>query len=170
MRTIDGYSFTVIVDSREKKSLAKEYFDKHKIPYVTEKLAFGDYSLYLRDKDGNIIHCGNKFALERKSSLDELIQNVARKEHRKRFIEEFNHAKSLGAKVDVFIEDELWHSKMLNGNYFSKTPIKAVRGYIAYFQQKFGFTITGVNKENTGAYVIDRLIYFAKDYINGGLK
>ena len=165
MKTINGYEFTVIIDSREKKSKAKEYFDKCGIPYVVEKLACGDYSLYLK-KDGTTIHCGNKFSLERKASLDELIQNVARKEHRKRFIEEFDHAKKLGAKVDLFIEEENWHSKMLKGDYFSKTPVKAVRGYIAYFQQKYGFTITGIDRENTGAYVIDRLIYFAKDYID----
>ena len=165
MKTINGYSFKVIVDTREKKTTAMEYFDKHNIPYVREKLAFGDYSLYLKDANGNTIHCGNKFALERKANLDELIQNMARKEHRKRFISEFEHAKSLGAKVDMFVEEENWHSKMLKGDYFSKTPVKAVRGYMAYFQQKFNFTVTGIDKENTGAYVIDRLIYFAKDFI-----
>lgn len=165
MRYIDGYEFTVIVDSREKKSSIINYLEKCNIPYSVEKLAVGDYSLYLRDKDGNTIHCGNKFALERKASLDEIIQNMARKEHRRRFINELNHANSLGAKLEIFIEDEQWYSKILSHNYFSKTPVKAIRGYMAYFQQEYNFTLTGIPKECSGAYVVDRLIFFAKDFI-----
>ena len=165
MRYIDDYEFRVIIDTREKKSEVISYLDRYNIPYSIEKLAVGDYSLYLKDKSGNLIHCGNKFALERKASLDEIIQNMCRKEHRRRFINELEHAKNLGVKLDMFIEDEHWYSKILSHNYFSKTPVRTVRGYMAQFQQNYNFTLTGIPKECSGAYVVDRLIYFAKDYI-----
>ena len=167
MRYIDDYEVTVIIDSREKKSSVIAYLEKCNIPYVVEKLSVGDYSLYLRHKEnGTTIHCGNKFALERKASLDEIIQNMARKEHRRRFINELEHAKSLGTKLEVFIEDEQWYSKILSHNYFSKTPIKAIRGYVGYFQQEYDFTLTGIAKECSGAYIVDRLIFFAKKFIS----
>ena len=165
MRYIDGYEFRVIVDTREKKSSVIPYLEKCNIPYSIEKLAVGDYSLYLRHRDGKLIHCGNKFALERKATLDEIIQNLARKEHRRRFMSELDHAQSLGTKLEIFIEDENWYKKVITGQYFSKTPIKAIRGYVADFQQKYNCTLTGIPKECTGAYIVDRLIYFAKDYI-----
>lgn len=165
MRYIDDYEFRVIVDTREKRSSVITYLEKCNIPYTIEKLAVGDYSLYLKHKDGKLIHCGNKFALERKASLDEIIQNMARKEHRRRFINELNHAHSLGAKLEIFIEDEQWYSKILTHNYFSKTPVKAIRAYMAYFQQEYDFTLTGIAKEASGAYVVDRLIFFAKNFI-----
>lgn len=165
MRYIDDYEFRVIVDTREKKSSVITYLEKCNIPYTIEKLAVGDYSLYLKHKDGKLIHCGNKFALERKASLDEIIQNMARKEHRRRFINELDHAHSLGTKLEVFIEDEQWYSKILAHNYYSKTPVKAIRGYMAYFQQEYDFTLTGIAKEASGAYVVDRLIFFAKNFI-----
>jgi hypothetical protein len=36
---------------------------------------------------------------------------------------------------------------------------------MAYFQQEYGFTLTGIAKEASGAYVVDRLIFFAKNFI-----
>jgi len=166
MRYIDDYEFRVIIDTREKKSSVIPYLEKCNIPYTVEKLAVGDYSLYLKHKDGKLIHCGNKFALERKASLDEIIQNMARKEHRRRFINELDHAKTLGTKLEIFIEDESWYSKVIYGQYYSRTPVKAIRGYMAYFQEEYDFTLTGISRECSGAYIVDRLIFFAKKYIS----
>lgn len=166
MKYIDGYKYKVIVDTREKKSSVISYLERHKIPYTLEKLDVGDYSLYLEDDNGEMINCGDIFALERKATLDELIQNVARKEYKRRFINELQYAKNKGVQLELFIEDESWYSKVVAGNYFSQTPKRAIRGYLAYFQQTYNFSIIGINKKDSGAYVIDRLIYFAKDYIS----
>ena len=166
MRQIDGYELTVIVDTREKKSGVIKYLEDNNIKYVVEKLAVGDYSLYLK-KAGEVgsTHLGNRFAIERKSSVDEIVQNVVRKEYRARFEAELEHSASLSCRLELFIEDTNWYTKVLNHNYFSATPVKVVRQYLAYYQQKYNFSIVGIEKQSSGAYVLDRLIYFAKDYI-----
>ena len=168
MYQINGYKFKVLVDTREKKSPIIEYFNRHNIPYIMQKLEVGDYSICILDGEEEL-DCSKQFSIERKANLDELIQNVARKEYRRRFLNELQYAKNLGTRLELIIEEPDWYSKIIKQDYYSQTPMKAVRGYMAEFQQTYGLTITGVEKKYSGAYVMDRLIYFAKEYIDENL-
>ena len=89
---MNDYKMTVLVDTREKNwEHIQKYLEKAKIPYKQTKLLYGDYSLLLEcKKDGftRQYDLQTIFAIERKANLDELIQNVARKEYRRRFYEE----------------------------------------------------------------------------------
>jgi ERCC4-type nuclease len=168
MYQINGYKFKVLIDSREKKSTVIEYFDRHNIPYEIRKLEVGDYSIAVFDGEEEI-DCSQFYVIERKANLDELIQNVARKEYRRRFYNELQYAKNMDIRLELLIEEIDWYSNVYAGNYFSSTPKRAIRAYMAEFQQRFNVAITGIDKRYTGAYVLDRLIYFAKDYINKNL-
>ena len=166
---MDNYKMTVLVDTREKNwEHIQRYFEKAKIPYKQTKLLYGDYSLLLEcKKDGftRQYDLQTIFAIERKANIDELIQNVARKEYRRRFYEEIKRKDIYNARMDIIIEDCDWYSKVVKGNYISTTPIKAVRGYLAEVQSCKGVSLTGIEKDLVARYIVDRLIYQAKKFI-----
>lgn len=167
------YRITVLVDSREKKwEHIQGYFEKVGVSYRRTGLRYGDYSLLLDYKeDGYIkqVDFSAIFAIERKANLDEIIQNLARKEHRRRFDEELERARIFKGRMDILIEEEDWYMKVCTGDYKSKTPIKVVRGHIAEVQSHDNVFIGGMKKDYMGQYILDRLIYEAKKYLDGKL-
>ena len=166
---MNDYKMTVLVDTREKNwEHIQKYLEKAKIPYKQTKLLYGDYSLLLECKKDGFMRQYNLqtiFAIERKANLDELIQNVARKEYRRRFYEEIKRKDIYNARMDIIIEESDWYSKVVKGNYISTTPIKAVRGYLAEVQSCKGVSLTGIEKDLVARYIVDRLIYQAKKFI-----
>ena len=71
----------ICVDSREQSNQhIIDFFDKKKVPYVVEKLPFGDYSCKIKagSFDGQVrdIYFTNDFVIERKANIDELANNL----------------------------------------------------------------------------------------------
>lgn len=90
---------TILVDTREKSNFhIMSRLNKMGIAWETKKLSFGDYSFI---HDG--ISYENKCIIERKANLDELAGNLTI--NRKRFASEFERATSVGAKINLLIED-----------------------------------------------------------------
>lgn len=166
------YEITVIIDSREKTNKnILDYFDKHNIKYVIKKLDFGDYSCVFV-KDGIEYSLTNVFSIERKKNIAELIQNLcgADKNHRRRFEEEWQRVEQANARMELLMEDEAWYRKIItgdygNGYYKSKASKKAIRASLSYFQQRYNFSVVGVDSSYSGAWIIDRLIWACKSFM-----
>lgn len=165
-----GYEITVIIDTKEKKcEHIVAYLEKHNVNYIFRHLDFGDYSLILHI-GGEDYDLSNKFTIERKATLPELIQNLCTKDNRPRFEAEFQRAQSIGARLELLIEDEGWYRKIITGDYGngyhkSKASKKQIRSSISYIQQRYGFAICGISKDYAGYYIMDRLAWFARSYI-----
>ena len=83
----------VIVDSREKKwSHIKDYFDRHCIQYIQQKLDEGDYQ----------IESHPNLTLDRKKDLQEMYQCVSNQ--KSRFYKEVRRCHEKGIKLVVLIE------------------------------------------------------------------
>ena len=90
----------LIVDSREKWTQGgsrdahiRDYFDRHEIPYIIQKLDVGDYAL----PGGNIV-------VDRKQNLDEVSKNLTNPSDNARFMREVRRAHSAGLQLVVLIE------------------------------------------------------------------
>lgn len=166
------YKITVVIDSREKTNdNIIKYLDKHEIPYIIKKLDFGDYSCLL-EKEGVTYDLTKIFSIERKKNIAELIQNMcgADQNHRRRFEEEWQRVTEAKARMELLIEDEAWYRKVITGDYGngyhkSKASKKAIRASLSYFQQRYGFSIVGVDRSYSGAWIMDRLIWACKSFM-----
>lgn len=90
----------LLVDSREKwtqggsqDSHLREYFDRHEIPYIIQKLDVGDYALP-----------GGHIAVDRKQNLEEIAKNLLNARDRARFQKEVRRAHEAGIRLIVLIE------------------------------------------------------------------
>ena len=116
-------NLTIIVDSRENaNSHIIEFFKKKKIPYVVEKLPFGDYSCKLPagsfEHQGRDIYFNNDFVLERKTNIDEICSNL--KENAARLKKELAHLNKYNIEFYIFLEDENYELNLRNSNYRSQ--------------------------------------------------
>lgn len=96
-------SITIIVDSRENANdHIIKYFDKKKIPHISNKLDYGDYSCYLPSNPELGIMRDLYFDcyIERKNSLEEISTNIGSK--RVQFESELLRAKD--SKFTIMIE------------------------------------------------------------------
>ena len=116
-------NLTIIVDSRENaNSHIIEFFKIYIIPYVVEKLPFGDYSCKLPagsfEHQGRDIYFNNDFVLERKANIDEICSNL--KENAARLKKELAHLNKHDIEFYIFLEDENYELNLRNANYMSQ--------------------------------------------------
>ena len=113
----------ICVDSRENANKhIIDFFNKKKIPYVVEKLPFGDYSCKIKagsfegqEKD---IYFTNDFVVERKANIDEICGNL--KDDAARLKKELAHLNKYGIEFYIFLEDENYELNLRNANYRSQ--------------------------------------------------
>ena len=111
-------TLTVLVDTREQQTPAlQRRLKTMKLPYIRQKLDFGDYSAKCTLDTGKELDFSGEFAIERKMNFDELCQCYTR--GRGRFEREFLRAKETGAKIYLLVENGSWE-KALNGEYRSR--------------------------------------------------
>lgn len=116
-------SLTIIVDSRENaNSHIIDFFKKKKIPYVVEKLPFGDYSCKLpagsfehQDRD---IYFNNDFVLERKANIDEICSNLQKDASRLK--KELAHLNMHNIEFYILLENANYEEDLRNSNYRSQ--------------------------------------------------
>ena len=115
----------LIVDSREKWTQGgsrdahiRDYFDRHEIPYIIQKLDVGDYALP-----------GGHIVVDRKQNLEEIAKNLLNAQDHSRFMREVRRAHSAGLKFIVLIEHgptvktmndvKTWRSKWTGASGYS---------------------------------------------------
>lgn len=146
----------ILIDTREKRNehITKQ-FDKMKIPYVSQKLDFGDYSFEL---DGESFE--NKIVIERKGSLDEIASNFT--VGRIRFRKEFERARSKNCIMHVVIENASWQ-KIIDGDYRSRFSPSAFQGSLTTWAYKYQYKLDFVPKNDMACFILNTF----QKYIGG---
>ena len=113
----------ICVDSREQSNQhIIDFFDKKKVPYVVEKLPFGDYSCKIKagSIEGQVrdIYFTNDFVVERKANIDEICGNL--KDDAARLKKELAHLNKYDIEFYIFLEDENYELNLRNSNYRSQ--------------------------------------------------
>ncbi len=118
-------SMIIIVDDREKETpLLHQRLSSFPCAYIRQRLDFGDYSAKVTLPNGDEFSLENKVVFERKADLTEICSNFTT--NRTRFANEFERAKTAGAKTYLLIENASWE-KINRGAYRSKmTPASLI--------------------------------------------
>jgi ERCC4-type nuclease len=154
-----------LVDTREKENRhILEYFDSKKIPYKTIKLGVGDYSVMLPGcpELGIIKDILLPISLERKNSVDELVQTI---KDRARFENRLQRSQRL--RFTLLVEDQNGYEKILRGNYRSQYESKAFLASLKSFETRFGFSKVYIPRRAAGNYLYHELYYFVRNYLKG---
>lgn len=157
-------TFSVIVDSREQKWAHIETTLKATdTPYMTHKLNYGDYTCEAIKPNGEPFSLADKYVIERKHNLDELIGNFTK--GRDRFDREFRRAIADNAKVFLLIEDnDFWKNIRLH-NYRSKMSPKSVLASICSWQARYNITVVTCSQQDSGTIIKAILWYALRDYL-----
>lgn len=157
-------SMTIICDTREQEnSWVTDYFNSKKIPYISKKLDFGDYSVLLpANSEYGItrdIYFDKKIAIERKNSLEELSGTIS---IRDRFESELLRAKD--KKFILMVEESQGYEKIINHKYKTDYNEKAFLATLFTFQHRYGMDINFIDKKYSGLFIYQQLYYFCREY------
>ncbi|MEY2195739.1 ERCC4 domain-containing protein [Neobacillus sp. BF23-41] len=159
---------TILVDSREQQNQQiLEYFDSKKIPYESTKLEVGDYSVKLPScpELGIIKDIHLPITLERKNSVDELVQTI---KDRTRFENELIRSQKL--RFTLLVEDPNGYENILRGNYRSQYEPKAFLASLKSFETRYGFSTVYIPKRAAGHFLYHELYYFVRNYLKGAIS
>lgn len=146
----------VLVDTREQDTRAcRDRLALLKLPYLREKLDFGDYSATTRLSDGTEYSLKDKVAIERKMSLGELCQCYC--QGRGRFSREFERAKELQAKLYLLVEGANWEN-VNTGRYRSEMSPQALRASIIAWLARYDCQLIFCKAETT-PILIKEILY-----------
>ena len=155
----------LLVDTREKNLYILNTYEKNNIPYERKALRTGDYMI---ESDGFI----PKITIERKASIDELLQNLIDRnsldEESKvnRFHRELVRAEAQDIRVIILIENINWYSDVLKHNYKSKIKPSAARGLIMSLEAKYSnVIIKEIEKERAASYINSTLYYALREQL-----
>lgn len=159
--------FSVIVDSREQKwEHIKNALEATGTPYIQQKLNYGDYTCTVVDTEFQTISLADKYVIERKRNLDELVGNFTK--GRERFDREFKRAVADNAKMFLLIEDpKLWEN-IRKHNYRSKMPPKSLLATLCSWQARYNITVVTCSQQDSGTIIKAILWYALRDYLQKG--
>lgn len=160
-------TFSVIVDSREQKwGHIKDALTATETPYIQQKLNYGDYTCTAVDTKFQTISLADKYVVERKRNLDELVGNFTK--GRDRFDREFKRAVADNAKVFLLIEDpKLWEN-IRKHNYRSQMPPKSLLATLCSWQARYNITVVTCSQQDSGTIIKAILWYALRDYLQKG--
>ncbi|NFE85321.1 ERCC4-type nuclease [Clostridium botulinum] len=159
-------NLTIVVDTREQANQhIIDFFNKKKIPYVVEKLPFGDYSCKIPigsfEYQGRDIYFNNDIVIERKNSIDEIAGNL--KEDAARLKKELAHMNMHDIKYFFFVEDKDFHENLRNGNYRSQyDPFTLMQRIKKGIEAEYNTVIVPVDKKCMGSeiyYTLQAYVY-----------
>lgn len=152
-------AFEIVVDTREQKwAHILNSLNKTKTPHTVAKLSYGDYTCRAAE-----ISLADKYVIERKRNLDELVGNFTK--GRERFDREFKRAMADRAKVFLMIEDaNLWRN-IETHNYRSQMPPKALLATLCSWQAKYNITVITCDQKDSGTLIKAILWYALRDYL-----
>ena len=154
-------SMVLLVDTREQPTPCFERRMKEAgLPYVRQKLDFGDYSARCTLEDGAELDFSGSVAIERKMNFDELCQCYTR--GRKRFENEFLRAKNRGAKIYLLVENGSWE-KAIEGKYRSRMQPKAFVASLLAWLARYDCQLIFCQPDTTGKLIREILYREVKE-------
>lgn len=159
-------NLTILVDTREQPT---PHFERRMqqtgLPYVRQKLDFGDYSARCALDDGRELNFSGSIAIERKMSLDELCQCYTR--GRRRFQDEFLRAKNAGAKLYLLVENGSWE-KAIKGEYRTRMSPTAFFASLTAWLARYDCQVLFCQPETTGRLMKEILYREVKERLERG--
>lgn len=158
-------SIVIICDTREQKNdHITGYFDNKKIPYISRKLNFGDYSFYVpaNEKLGiqRDLWFDKKIIVERKNSLDEYASNIS--QERDRIKKEFSQA----PHDKILLIENANYSDVINGNYRSQYSAQSYYGTLHSFWHEFNMPVMFMpDPHYSGCFIYGYFQYYLRDII-----
>lgn len=159
-------NLTLIIDTREQDTdRLRRRIRQTGLSFVRQKLDFGDYSAKTTLDNGTEFDISSSVSIERKMNLDELCACYCK--GRKRFIREFERAKSAGAKVYLLIENANWE-KAYNGSYRSKMSPQALTASLFAWLARYDCQIIFCKEETSGKIIREILYREMKERLENG--
>jgi ERCC4-type nuclease len=157
----------IIIDSREQVNhWITDYLDARWIPYISNKLNYGDYSFFLpADKELGImedVYFTDKLVIERKNSLDELCNNLTK--DRDRFERELERAR--GCKFVLMIESSSY-ADIVYHRYASEFKPQSFVATLATYQARYGIEVAYVDRKCSGNYIVNLFKYYLREWLKG---
>ena len=156
----------IVVDTREKEiSHILGYFDRQKIAYTHEKLAFGDYTLKIESPNTlRQFYLQDICTVERKANLEELSGNLCRE--KERMDREFLRARGT---IHLLIE-KADYKDLINGKYNTQYSKEAFTAQLKAFEARYGLHITFL-KDNSysGQFIWQTLVYSLRESLIQGI-
>lgn len=157
-------ALTVLHDTREQQNghiLA--WLEKAGISHKRRALETGDYSIMVPACPdlGLLRDIYFSAAVERKNSVDELIETV---KQRARFENELIRGQRLGFFA-VVVEDAAGYSKVVEGSYRSMYNSKALQASIAALSLRYSCPVHFIPTEYSARWIYTYLYYFALEQL-----
>ena len=153
-------NLVVIVDSRENANQhIIDFFNKKKIPYVVEKLPFGDYSCKIKagsfEGQERDIYFTNDFVIERKANIDELANNL--REDAARLKKELAHLNMYQIRYLVYVEDKDFEENLRTGNFRSAYDPYTLMRRLYCLEGEYNTAFIGLSKEVMGSKIANKM-------------
>lgn len=158
---------TILVDTREQQnSHITDYLSKKKVPFLSKKLDYGDYSIMIPVNEPlgiqRDLYFSDEIAIERKASLDELANNLTA--DRTRFEDEMLRSKN--CKVLLMLEN-CGYVDIIGHKYRSKYEPKSYIATLASYTARFNLNVNFIAKSAAGNFIYYNLLYHVRNYLLG---
>jgi len=164
-------SMTILVDTREQPSdRALKRYEGFNCGYRKQKLNYGDYTYNFILPNNKELYSVNSpvdapVVIERKMSLEELSNNLARE--RERFKREFERAMLYNASVYLLVEKGSWKD-IFAGHYKTKLNRNAYFSGLTAFQARYHLQIIFCPPELSGRMIKEILYRELKERLEKG--
>ena len=164
-------SMIICVDTREQESdRAVKRYKMFGCPWERRMLNYGDYTYNFKLPNGRYIYPSDAnidgaAVIERKMSLTELSGNFTKS--RKRFIAEFEKAKTAGASVYLMVEDGSWE-KLLGGHYDTRYNPEYFKASLVAWMARYNAKVIFCRHEVSGSLIKEILYRELKERLERG--
>lgn len=136
-------------DTRDKKdNYVTDYFDKHNIKWIRNKLYAGDVKLLN----------STKIIIDLKANLEEMAHNLCNTLEHQRIHREIERAKEIGCETFIFLikEDKIKSIEDLQNWTSKRTKVKGstLLKIFSTMQTKYGIKFIITSKKNVGKYIL----------------
>lgn len=157
-------SLIILVDTREQTNdHIIKHFEVKKIPYISKKLDYGDYSVILpaHPELGIMRDIYFDCVIERKNSLEELSSNLS--SERDRFESELLRAK--GSRFILMVEESQGYEKIITHKYNTQYNEKSFLATLFAFGHRYGMDINFITKQYAGFFIHQQLLYYVREFL-----
>lgn len=158
-------NMVLLIDTREQiTSRLEERLESAGLPWIRQKLDFGDYSAKC-----DLYDLSREVVIERKMNLDELAMCFGTQ--RKRFEREFLRAQEAGAKVYLLVENASWDVLHSEDSYkmrcHSRYSAKAMIASLTAWMARYNMRVIFCNEHNSGKLIKQILFREMKEKLHG---
>ena len=161
-------SLNIIIDTRENQNQhITDYLDKHKIPHISRKLDYGDYSCMIPANFELSVMRDTYFTdtivIERKNGLTELSNNLTA--NRAQFEAEL--IRSHGCKLMLMIEGGNY-GDIVGHKYRSQYEPKSFIATLKTYEVRYGLDVNFIPVICAGNFIYYTMLYNCREYLKGG--